>query len=870
MSWYREIINKLSHFVGRERFDESIDEEVRMHLESRADELCAQGMPRRDALAHARREFGPTARVAEESREAWRWTWIEDLFHDLRHAARTLSRDRGFMTTAVLSLALGIGVNTTIFSLATELMFSEPSVRDPKSLQFVLIGGSNQAPMREYKFIRDAKVFDGLAGQNPMQEVNWRSGELSIRLFVTRVTENYFDVAGVPVALGRGIAVGEREVAVISHGFWQSRMRGDPTILGRAIILDGKAYTIVGVLPDMHRTLVGFGYTPDVYLPVTSESASVGFVGRLASGQSKGAALARLTAACSELDRVYPDGNHKWANDVSITGMVGVERLGDRIMGTVAVFFGMMMAVVGLLLLIACANVAGLLLARASTRVQEFAIRMSIGAGRGRLIRQMLAESLLLTVLGTVAGLGINYALTQLLNSAKFPMPFPVRLAIQPNSRLLIYAALIAVVSALLAGLLPALRSTRAGTSALLKLDEHQVSGRRAALRNVLVTGQLAVSVLVLIMAALSIRNLIQSATLDPGFDLKSTSWAQMRLVPESYPSSAKVAAMVVSTLDQLRGLPGVSAATASGFVPLNDHFLSRTRIVFTDGSSDGVRIEHSWNAVAPDYFKTMGIDLIAGREFSTLDRDGTQPVAIINETFARRAFGGANPVGQRMVLGRENRTERTIIGVVKNSKYSTIGEKDRPAMYDAYLQSNLRPAVNFLVKTSSPPQSELKNLNAALLKVDSSAAVEVKAMSNATGFALLPSRMGAALLGTIGSLGLILASVGLYGVLAYSISRRTREIGLRVALGAQRGQVLRLVLKEGAWMLSVGLTVGVFLAVFVTRPLAMFLVPGLRPTDPVTYLAVTGVLVGVGMVASLVPALRALRIDPMVALRYE
>ena len=869
MAWYRELIHKLTHLLGRRKFDASLEEEVRLHLEARADELAAAGMPRPAALAEARREFGSTARIAEESREAWRWSWLEDLILDLRYAGRTLLRDRGFAATAVLSLALGIGINTTIFSLTSEFLFSEPSVRDPKTLVQVMIGGSQPA-MREYKFVRDANVFAGLAGANPMQEVNWRAGESSVRLFVTRVTENFFEVTGTPLALGRPIASGDRNVAVISRGFWQSRLSGDPAILGRGLILDGQPYTIIGVLPSVHRTLVGFGYSPDLYLPVVNDATRVGLYGRLPGGLTPGAVLERLKSACAQLDQVYPDGNHKWARDISVDGLVGIERLKEGFLTSVGAFFAILMGVVALLLMIACANVASLLLARSSTRTQEFAIRMSIGAGRGRLIRQMLTESLLLSLLGTAAGLALNYSLTRLLNGASAPLPFPFQLSIQPDSRLLIYSALIAVASTLLAGLLPALKSTRTGTSALLKSEERQVSGRRTNLRNLLVAGQLAVSVVLLIAGALSIRNLMASAKLDPGFDIGRTVWAQMRLVPESYPSATKVRAFVASTLGRLSSLPGVSAASIGSGVPLNDHFLSRSLIVYTDASTQGRRIEHSWNAVGPDYFRTMGIGLVAGREFSPLDREGSRRVIIINESFARRTFGAVNPIGHRIRLGIDDRVERTIVGVARNSKYSTIGEKDRSALYDCFAQAGGRNPLNFLVRASGSPESLSKALNTVLLDIEPAAAVEVKPMSRATAFALFPSRAGAALLGTVGSLGLILASIGLYGVLAYSMSRRTREIGLRVALGATRADVLRLVLAEAAWILTLGLATGSFLAAFTTRPAAMFLVPGLRPVDPLTYAVVAGILVAIGCAASLTPAVRALRIDPMVALRYE
>ncbi len=869
MTFLTEIRNKLASLIGR---SEGFDEEIRLHMEARADELELTGMPRRDAELQARRELGNATLAAEDSRGAWRFTWIDDLFRDLHHAARTLARDRGFAAAGILSLALGIGLNTTIFSLTNEFLFREPSVRDAGTLLSARVGGFNGIPMAQYKALGDAKVFDGLVGASPMQEVNWRIGDASLRLFATRVTDNFFEVTGVPIAIGRAIANGEREVAVVSHPFWESRLNHDPGVIGKVLTLDGKRHVIVGVLPSGHRTLTGFGYSPDLYLPIDTEKGTgVALYGRLGANDTAAGALGRLKTASLALDRMFPGGNYKWSEGVAVIGMSGFERLNDGFLRTVTAFFGMLMAVVGLLLMIACGNVASLLLARGSARGQEFAIRMSIGAGRGRLIRQMLAESLLLSVTGAAAGLAINLALTSLLNDVVLPLPFPVKLNIAPDLRLVLYAGIVAIGSALVAGILPAIKSTRVGTSALLKTNEHQVSGRRMTLRNLLVAGQLAISVIVLVMATLAIRNLTRAATLNPGFDLQNTSWAQMRFVPENFSGAEKVQALIRSALEELHAVPGVTAATVAGFVPLNDHFSTRTLSIYMDQTSEGKRVEHWWNAVGPEYFATMGIEIRSGREFTTLDRRGAQRVVILNEAMARTLFGGENPLGRELRFGRDDKVSRTVVGVARNSKYSSLGEQDRPAIYEPYYQAGAgRGGLNLLVRTSQPPDTLSKAVASALLKIDPTSSVEVKPMSRATAFALLPSRAGALMLGSVGFLGLALASVGLYGVLAYSITRRTREIGLRVALGARREEILRLVLKEAGWIVGLGLIVGILIALAITRPLTRFLVPGLSTSDPATYATVAFVLLLVGAMAALTPALRALRIDPMTALRYE
>ncbi|MEO8129487.1 MAG: ABC transporter permease [Bryobacteraceae bacterium] len=867
MRWYSKLKNKLSHLRGRSAFDDALAEEIQGHLEMRADELATGGMDLRDALAQARREFGSPLSLAEDSRSEWRWTWLEDLARDLRYAARSLARDKGFALTAILSLALGIGVNTIIFSLASEFLFKEPSARNPAKLVRIQVGGRSQLGMREYRFLRDAGVFAALVGFDENAEVNWRSGETNERLFGIRVTDNFFAEIGMPIAIGRGIQPGETDVAVVSHRFWERSLNADPDAIGRLLVLDGRPHTLIGILPANHRTLVGLGFAPDLYVAVRTETARVGLYGRLAEGTTRQGIAEKLRSACMQLDQVYPNEDSKWSRNITVNDLTGLNRLaGNRGLTAVAAFFAMLMAAVSLLLMIACVNVASLLLARSAGRAREFAVRLSIGASRGRLIRQLLTESLLLSVVGAAAGLALNLVITNFLNGTTLPLPVPIRLAIQPDWRLLAYGAVIAVVSAVMAGLLPALSSTRSGTNATLKRDEHQVGGR-ALMRKSLVAGQLAVSVIVLVTAALFVRNLVRSATMNPGFNLDHTIWAQMRLVPESYPTGEKTFALVRSALEQLRTQPGVESATFTNVVPLNDTSNDRGA-VSTDVKTEPLHLRYFTFGVAEDYFKTMAIPILAGREFERSDRAGGARVVIVNETLARLMFGNTSPVGRIIRFGTN---PRTVVGVAANHKYSTLGEDDAPAIYEPYLQrGGNRANLHFLIRSTVPPATLTRSLSKALLNVEPNAAVEVKPMSQAMGFALLPSRAGAGLLGVIGALGLTLASIGLYGVLSYSVSRRIREIGLRIALGAQRGDVLRLVLGEGAWILGVGLATGISVSIFFTKPLTMFLVAGLKPSDPFTYVSVAAVLLVVGCIATLKPALRALAADPAVALRYE
>jgi len=854
---------KFSYLFRRKRFNSDLDDEIRFHLEMAAQER---------GEAAARREFGPVVRMREDTRSAWQVRWLVDLGSDLRYALRALRRNPGFGAVAILSLALGIGANTTIFSLTMEFLFSQPSCRNPETLVEMQIGGNSDIDMAKYRFLRDARIFDGLAGSNEEHkaEANWRFGNDTYRLQTMRVTENFFQVVGVPMAMGRAMEPRDGDVVVLSDRFWKARLAADPRVLGKTLIIDGRPFTVVGVLPHNHRTVLGFGFSPDLYIPASRESDIVALIARLPEGMSRQAAYARLVAACRQLDKVYPPDwgpNASWANGTEVVPVVGMERLRSLNILPFAAFFGMLMVVVGLILLIACANVSSLLLARASSRRQELAIRLAIGAGRGRIVRQLLAESLLLALVGTGAGLLLNVWLSGVMNRVQLPLPLPMQLLIQPDWRLLLYSMAVAVGSALVAGLMPALKATREDVSAALKLTERQVG--QWTLRNSLVVGQLAVSVVLLTTGFLFVRNMTKSMNMNPGFDAEHAAWAYMRLVPEKYTTVEQKQSLVRNALGELGALPGVESASIACIVPLNDNWVTMTD-VRTDVSEQPVRVRFHGNCAGPDYFRTMGIPILQGREFLPSDGKGGGDAVIINENMARELFGAKNPVGHtfrytRPTLG----APLTVVGVAKNSKYFTLGEENPLALYNSFNPDPWMTNLHFLVRASRP-RDVVKETAQTLGRLDTSASIEVKPMRDAMGFAFLPSRVGAALLGSMGMLGLALASIGLYGVLAYSVARRTREIGLRVALGADRAAVLRMVARESFGLLGTGLAIGLGISVFATKPLAMFLVPELSPSDPATFLTVVAVLGAVAFAATLGPALRALRVDPMTALRYE
>jgi predicted permease len=781
--------------------------------------------------------------------------FLLDLLSDLRYAFRAFRRNPAFAVTGIFCLALGIGANVTIFSITTSFLFSLPSCRDSASLIAIRVGGNSGDSIADYKFIRNSHVFAGMAGINPEREVNWRDGEKTSRLYAGRVTDDYFSTLDVPFALGRGIAPGEGATVVISDRLWRSRFAADSGVLGRKMVLDGAVFAIAGVLPADHRTVVGFGFSPDIYVPVTREDDYVQLYARLPKGMSRLVARERLLAVLRELDRIHPKEGWKRTLETQVTGVTGLDTLGDQMMGPILAFFAMLMIVVGLVLLIACTNVASLLLARASSRSRELAIRQSLGASRSRIMRHLLAESLLLAVLGCACGLALDLACARALSNLSLPLPVPIRFVITPEWRLLWYSVAIAFLSAVAAGLAPALKAVRKDIN----------PGRVWGLRSFLVVGQLAVSIVLLSTGFLFIHNLLRATSMNPGFDVQHTVWGSMRLVPENYADQSRQTALVNEALGRLRALPGVQSAAIARRVPLNDNCVIGGEMR-TDLSASPVRATYTCNDVGPDYFHTIGIPILRGREFNTGDRKGSQPVAIVNETFARTIFGNRDPVGHTITGLKTMR----IVGVAKDSKYFTLGENQRLAVYEPYFASDQPVNLQFLLRTAGTPSAYVKPVTDLLVRLDASAAIETKPLSQALGLALLPSRAGAALLGAMGILSLALAAIGLYGMLLYAVSQRTREIGLRMALGATPSQVLRIVCRDSLLLVGLGAAFGLGLAFLATKPLELFLVPGMNASDPQAFAAVLAVLGIVAFTAMLAPAVRALRVDPMTALRYE
>ncbi len=530
--------------------------------------------------------LGNTSVIKEHAFDLWRFTTIENVWRDLVYGVRGLRRSPALVVSALLSLALGIGVNTAMFSLAMEFIFSAPSVRDSGSVVSVRVAGGSNAKPQILDFIRRSGLFAELAGENEETFINWNDGSETRRIFSVQTTKDFFTALGVPVAYGRGYQAGDPdEVAVLHHRFWTKYYGSDLSVLGRVIRLNGKAYTVVGILPEMHRTLIGAGFSPDVYVPSFLEETTFAMYGRLKPGMSLPEARSALVTVARRLDDVIPE-HWRHGNGCRVVPVAGFWRLQeDGELLTVGLFFLLLQVMVGLVLLIACVNVASLLLARASARRREIAIRLSLGAGRARLLQQLLIESLLLSVLGAGLGLLLSRLLAAAMSRVQLPLPVPIRLHFELDWRVALYAACLTIVATLASGLLPAWQASRSSISSDLNPEG------RMRLRRLLVVGQVAVSFLVLATGFLFVRNLMRSNSISPGFDVLHTVRAEVNLPPSEYKDLERKRTYIREALRALEALPGIEAVAAARIIPFTDSTRFGSTLTFPETGQRSRRI---------------------------------------------------------------------------------------------------------------------------------------------------------------------------------------------------------------------------------------------------------------------------------------
>ena len=891
MSW-RLNLAKLRGIARRDRHADELQEEMRAHLEMEVQENLAAGMSPEEARRAAHLSFGNVTRAAESSREAWGWPSLESIGRDLRHALRLLARSPAFTATAVLTLALAICANTTIFSLVNALLLRPLPVGDPATIVALYtsdysgprFGASSYA---DYLDLSRGQSFDGVAAYTPMPVALTQPGGQAARAFVDLVSVNYFSVLGVTPQLGRGFlpqegeAEGREPVVVISHALWRNRFAGDPHILGMKIVMNGSPFTIVGVAPPGFSGVFR-GLAMDLWTPITMQGTlshrpdkldnrgnrGVFLLARLKPGAILERVRAEMAVLAQRLRQQYPE---QWT-DINRQGRVitvlpeSQARIFPAARGPVAGFMALLLVVTGLVLLVACANIANLLLARAAGRRREIAVRLSLGATRRRLLRQLTTESIVLGLLAGGVGLAATFWTTRLLTGFKPPVPVPVELDLSPDARVLLFAMALSILTALTFGLVPALQATRSELSSVLK-DDSGATGyfRRSLLRNGLVIAQVAISALLLVGSGLFLRSLQNASQVNLGFDPNNVITFGVDLRSQGY-NDSQTKLFFTQLLDRIGKLDGADSATVAAYLPLG--WGGRRSGVAIEGYKPQAHedLEVSNNAVGPNYFSVMRTPLLRGRDFSSADAAPAPGVIIVNRSFGQRYWPGQDPLGRRITLGDK---PFEVIGVVADSKNGSLGEDPTPMFYQSILQTSDNEAA-VLVRGRQEARSLFPALREQVHALDRTLPLfDVKLMTEHLALALLPARLAATVLGIVGATALLLASIGLYALISYSVSQRTHEIGIRVAIGASPAQVRKLVARQGLTLTAIGLAIGLGMAAGVTR-FASSLLYGIAPTDALTLAAVGVLLAGVASVAILIPAHRASSVDPMVALRTQ
>jgi len=916
--WIGDLRPRLASLrLSPEREREILDE-LSQHLDDRFEELRSDGATateaRRlaiaelcepDALASHMRSLRqarvppPIAPGAPKSRP------LGDLWQDVRYAARNLRKEPAFTTAAVLTLALGIGANTAIFSLVNATLLQHLPVENRDRLVYVNRGAGGVFAYPMYAHLRDGtQMFDGLAAWGGINASFNESGNTELVSGVI-VTGNFFDVLGVHAAQGRLLSVaddvmpGAHPVAVISHAFWRSRFAGRRDVVGSEVRLNGHPFTIVGVTPEEFPG-PQLGTMRNLYVPMMMQAIMrpprarysgeqnpdllrhptnswLFGVGRLKSGIGLEQAKAALEASAAAYVRTLPQ---------SLTPPKIVLRRIDegdssrQQMQSVAWLLG---GVVGAVLLIACANIANLLLSRTASRRRELAVRLAIGASRARVVRQLLTESVVLSLIGGVCGVALAWAVIEAVEAAPPPPgALPLAFVFAIDQRVLLFSVALSFVTGILFGVAPALKASRPGLVWALKdaSTPGDDRGVRFELKKVLVVAEVALSLLLLIAAGLFVRSLQSARAIDPGFEAGKLVSAPLNINLLRYTrlQGREFYRQVVERVEQVPGVESASVARVAvlggtgrvlsihveGRGATHDQVMSEGNPVVT-----GDRTITNANVVGPRFFRTIGVPIITGRDFDERDADVAPPVVVVNETMANMHFTGENPIGKRVSVEGPGGPWREIVGVVRDSKYGALAEGAAPVVFMPLAQ-NHETGMTLYVRASVSPASLVSSIRHEIQRLEPHLPVpNIQTVSETIGTSLYAARMGAWLLAVFGGLALLLAAVGIYGVLSFSIARRTREMGIRLALGAGRHQVFLLVLRDGMVLVAVGMTLGLAAGLAGTRSLASFLY-GVSTFDVPTFAATIAILAAVAFAACAIPARRAMRVHPIAALRYE
>jgi len=913
MHWARQFWMRLQTLFRRDHLAQDLDDEIRFHLDEQIAENIAAGMNKEEARHAALRSFGNPSLLKEDAQETWGWVWLEQIVQDARYGFRMLRRSPLFTLVAVLTLAFGIGANTAIFSLMDQVLLQLLPVKHPE--QLVLVAqrgirfgdswGDNDISYPMYRDLRDGnQVFSGMFCRFPTS-VSLGFGDRTERLDAELVSGSYFPVLGVTAAIGRTLTPdddrvpGGHPVAMLSHSFWQSRFSSDPSIVGKRIVANGYTYSVIGV-SQAGFDGVELGYHSKVFVPMMMkaqmtprsggpsgglEDRSLSWVtafGRLKPGirvAQANRSLRPLMRSILEVEvqepRLQHYSNYDRAQFLKSTvellpGSQGWSSLREQMQTPLWV----LAALSGAVLLLACANLANLLLARATTRDREMAVRLAIGADRRRIIRQLLVESLLLSAIGTVVGLGLAFLADRVLLATYFSADsagdFPISSV--PDARVLVFALGTMLLTTLVFGLAPAIQSSQADVApALSDRAGSGAGGKQVFLRKLLVAGQIALALLLLIGASLFLRTLANLESTGPGFSTEHLVTFRVDPSLSGY-TDERTKDFFRQLTDELQTLPGVSSVGLSTMPFLQGSGWSNPVIAEGYMTDPGQEQPATLNEISPNLFTTLGVPILAGRDFTPFE---TRPVALINESFVRKYFAGRNPIGLHIGLVNEQSAAQDvpnleIVGEVKDLKFRNLRDPAPVQAYYPYWQGVKFRFMTFYLRTRFDPRQVMETVREQVRRLDPNVpVVDLRTVDEQMGLSLKTERLVASLSAIFGALATALAVIGLYGVMAYSVARRTREIGIRVALGALQSDVLWMAMQQVVGLSVAGLAVGGLLA-FVLSSLIRSQLYGLQPHDPFTYVSAAVVLAAAACAAGFIPSWRASRVDPMHALRHE